>query len=228
MRKDSIVIVGTGGHAREVHEILLAQHDAGRGGSPAGFIEPDEEALAENAGRTQPLGGFGWLEQGDRSRISVICAVGTPSHCERLSRRIHELGYRFANAIAPDAWIARSASLGSGVMLFPGVVVNADARIGDHVTLNVGSSVSHDSIVGDFCSLGPGVRVAGNASLGAGCFVGMGANVIQGVRIGERTVVGAGAVVLEDLPAEVTAVGLPARVVGPASTTPLARRSKRP
>jgi maltose O-acetyltransferase len=43
--------------------------------------------------------------------------------------------------------------------------------------------------------------------------IGSGAVVIQGVRVGAGTTVGAGAVVVRDLPAGVTVVGVPARVV---------------
>jgi len=42
--------------------------------------------------------------------------------------------------------------------------------------------------------------------------VGTGASVIPGRSIGARTTVGAGAVVVDDLPADVVAVGVPARV----------------
>jgi acetyltransferase-like isoleucine patch superfamily enzyme len=44
-------------------------------------------------------------------------------------------------------------------------------------------------------------------------FLGIGAKVIPGVKIGAGTTVGAGAVVIEDLPENVTAVGVPARVI---------------
>ena len=44
-------------------------------------------------------------------------------------------------------------------------------------------------------------------------WLGGGAIVLPGVTIGDNTVVGAGAVVTRDLPANVVAVGNPARVV---------------
>jgi maltose O-acetyltransferase len=51
------------------------------------------------------------------------------------------------------------------------------------------------------------ISVGDNVWLGGGVIVG------TGVSIGENTVVGAGAVVIKDLPANVIAVGNPARVI---------------
>jgi maltose O-acetyltransferase len=50
-------------------------------------------------------------------------------------------------------------------------------------------------------------------TIGANVWLGGGVIVLPGVTIGENTVVGAGAVVTKDLPADVVAVGNPARVV---------------
>ena len=49
--------------------------------------------------------------------------------------------------------------------------------------------------------------------IGRNCWLGAGVIVLPGVSIGENTVVGAGSVVTKDLPANVIAVGTPARVV---------------
>ncbi|MCF6743525.1 sugar O-acetyltransferase [Blastococcus sp. KM273128] len=50
-------------------------------------------------------------------------------------------------------------------------------------------------------------------TIGDNVWLGGGAIVLPGVTIGENTVVGAGAVVTRDLPADVVAVGNPARIV---------------
>ena len=43
--------------------------------------------------------------------------------------------------------------------------------------------------------------------------LGTGAKVIQGIHIGENTMIGAGAVVISNIPANCTAVGVPAKVI---------------
>lgn len=73
--------------------------------------------------------------------------------------------------------------------------------------------MSHDTKLGDYSTLNPGVNLAGNVSIGEGCYLGIGCSVIQSITIGPWTTVGAGAAVTRDLPANVTAVGVPARVI---------------
>jgi acetyltransferase-like isoleucine patch superfamily enzyme len=73
--------------------------------------------------------------------------------------------------------------------------------------------VHHDCVIDDFVNLNPGVTLAGNVHVGEGSFIGVGATVIENLVIGEGSIVGAGAVVIKDLPAHVTAVGVPARIV---------------
>jgi serine acetyltransferase len=44
-------------------------------------------------------------------------------------------------------------------------------------------------------------------------FIGTGASIINQITIGDNTVIGAGAVVIRDIPSDVTAVGVPAKIV---------------
>jgi sugar O-acyltransferase (sialic acid O-acetyltransferase NeuD family) len=186
-----------------------------------GFIDETADGSERFLNGFPVLGDFSWFSRASLDDVAVICAVGTPSIAQRLVERATELGLDFATATSTLAWVATSATVGAGAMLFPHVVVNANAAIGRYATLNVAATVSHDSRIGDFCSVGPGAHVAGNVVLGRGCFVGMGANIIQGVSVGSGSVIGAGATVLADLPDGVTAVGTPARIVGPARDLPL-------
>jgi UDP-perosamine 4-acetyltransferase len=223
MTSRRIVIVGAGGHAREVLEVLLACRRAGQDIELLGFIDEGRDG-AKSLNGLPVLGDMRWLERADRDRVEVICALGTPSLCAKVAEDLRGMQLRIGSAIAPTAWIAESARVGQGVIIFPNAVVSANCGIGENVSLNVMASISHDTQVGRYCSIGPGARLAGNVTLGERCFVGMGANVVQGVNVGSRSVIGAGAVVLHDLPPGVTAAGVPARILGPASDKPMAHR----
>jgi acetyltransferase-like isoleucine patch superfamily enzyme len=57
------------------------------------------------------------------------------------------------------------------------------------------------------------VHIAGNVSIGECVEIGVGTKVIQGKSIGDNSIIGAGAVVVRDIPANCTAVGVPAKPI---------------
>ena len=91
--------------------------------------------------------------------------------------------------------------------------MTTDVQIGRHVILNLGSTVSHDSVVGDFVTVSPGVSLCGKVTVREGCDLGTGCRIIQEVKVGEWSVLGAGTVAVRDILANVTAVGVPAKVI---------------
>ena len=208
-----VVIIGAGGHGREVADILRDQARADSELEPVGFADENRDLHGRQFDGLPVLGDWSWFEGTDRTDLAVICAVGSPHICRRLVERAHRIGLSFVSAISPLACISSFARLGEGVTVFPNVIVNTGAFIDSYSILNVGVVVSHDSIVGPYSIINPGVRLAGNVTIGAGCYIGMGANVIQGRTVGGSSVVGAGAVVTRDLPTGVTAVGVPAKII---------------
>lgn len=213
MSPGRVVIVGAGGHAREVADILRDRARVGAGPRLLGFVADDPENYPAEIGGVPFLGDWGWFDTADPEGLAVVCAVGLPQLRRHLVARAESRGLRFANAVSPLAYVSPGASVGAGVMVFPHAFVSAGSSLGDHAVVNVGASVSHDARVGRFATLGPGVRVAGYADVGEGCYLGVGSSVIDRVSVGAWATVGGGACVTKGLPDNVTAVGVPARVI---------------
>ena len=206
---EQVVVLGGGGHTKVILDIFRA---AGRY-QIAGCIVQDPAACST---LHVPI-------LGDDSNLPAIylsgvrhafVAVGDNRLRRRLTQRVAELGFQLANAVSPNAVLSPTVSVGTGVAIMAGVVINACTRLGNGCIINTGATVDHDCTIGNWAHVAPGTNLAGCVTVGEGVFLGVGSRAIPNVTIGEWTVVGAGAVVIRDLAPGVTAVGVPAKVKG--------------
>ncbi len=110
--------------------------------------------------------------------------------------------------IHPAAVIGRRFVIDHG----DGVVIGETSEIGDDVTVYQGVTLGGVSPAVDSRTQANRKR---HPTLNDGAIIGSGAQVLGPVTIGEGARIGANAVVHRDVPAGVTAVGIPARVVMP-------------
>ncbi len=105
----------------------------------------------------------------------------------------------------------------TGIEIHPGATIGRGLFI-DH---GMGTVIGETSEIGDSCTLYQGVTLGGTGkehgkrhpTLGNNVVVGVGASVLGSITIGDNCLIGAGAVVLRPVPANCTAVGVPAKVV---------------
>lgn len=122
-------------------------------------------------------------------------------------------GAHIATLIHPKAEVSERAIISSGTLILAGAVVNILASIGKGCIINTGVTVDHDCCIGDYSHLAPGTHFAGTITTGTGVFLGVGCSVIPNLEIGDAVIVGAGSTVISDLPDNVTAVGVPAKII---------------
>jgi sugar O-acyltransferase (sialic acid O-acetyltransferase NeuD family) len=210
--RSEVVIVGAGGHAREVIDVIEAMNGLEPRFDIVGYIvEPGRARTGENVNGYPVLGGLDWFV-GRAAAVRAICAVGAPELRHRLAERVAQLGVSFFNAIHPDAKMTQWVTLGDGVVVAAGCVLTNQIQLGNHVHINIGCTLSHNTKLEDFATLAPGVHAAGGVVFREGCNIGVGASFIPRVEVGAWSVVGAGAVVIHDVPRDSTVVGVPARV----------------
>jgi sugar O-acyltransferase (sialic acid O-acetyltransferase NeuD family) len=200
-RRRPLCILGAGGHAKVV---IATARAAGHVDVEVYDDDPARVGTTLLAARVVgPLAAV--LDDPDRD---AVLAIGDNAARHRLGSlaRCH-----LVTLVHPTAHVHETVTLGAGTVVFAGAVIQPDTRLGTNVIVNTSASIDHDCILGDAVHVAPGTHLAGNVTLGDGVLLGVGTSVIPGRRIGAWTTVGAGAAVTSDLPAHVTAVGVPAR-----------------
>lgn len=196
-----VFIIGAGGHAKVVADILLLQ-----GYTIVGYLDDNPAAWD-----TRPLGlpVLGSIDSYAQFNPDALALGIGANHVRRaLFERIPGL---WINAIHPTATIASSVQMGQGIVAAAHSVINPDTKIGNGVIINTGATVDHDCNIGDYAHIAPGAHLAGSVVIGSGTLVGIGAQIVPSCSVGERAIIGAGATVIGDVPPHVTAVGTPAR-----------------
>jgi sugar O-acyltransferase (sialic acid O-acetyltransferase NeuD family) len=211
-----VIVVGCGGHGREIYRIIDAVNAASPNGPrwrTLGFV--DDTPSEANLKRIQGLGTFylgstGWLRSAPPGTCVVI-GIGDPRVRRTVALRVEAYAMPVASLIHPTATVDADTIAGEGLVAFAGARVTTNVRLGRHVHLNQNATVGHDCVLGDFVSVNPLAAVSGECLLGSGVLIGTNATLLQGRRIGDDATVGAGAVVVRDVASAAIVKGVPAR-----------------
>lgn len=193
-----LVIIGSGGHASVIVDLLLHQ-----GRTIVAAVSPNE--IKDNS----PLKGIKrlmtdakLLDAYSPEEVDLINGLGAlPGNTLRtkLFNYFSDYGYKFQSVIAPSAIIAGGVILEDGVQVMHGAIIQTNASIAKNCIINSGSIVEHDCIIGAHNHIAPSATLSGGVITGNQVHIGTGANVIQNIIVGQRAVIGAGCTIIKDV-----------------------------
>jgi len=206
-----IVIIGAGGQARVVYEILRYNRNMEIFAFIDNIIKGSEEKIME----IQVLGDHSILPKLIKEGVKgYIVAVGDNKIRMQHFNKCLSMELIPINAIHPTAHIAyNGVKIGKGVVIATGATIATGTTIGDNVIINTGAIIEHEDVIEDHVHIAPGVVLAGRITVKENAFIGAGSVVKEYITIGKNTIIGAGSIVLEDIPDNVVAVGAPVKVI---------------
>ena len=148
----------------------------------------------------------------------VLIAIANSQIREKLANQLTSDGLQLWTVQADNVVIMDNIQMAEGAALSPFVSITSNIKIGKCFHANLYSYVEHDCVIGNYVTFAPGVKCNGNIHIEDHAYIGTGAVIKQGTPdkplvIGKGAVVGMGAVVTKSVPAGVTVVGNPARIL---------------
>ena len=178
-----------------------------------GFIDNDPSKHNTPFMGYEVLGPYEILRQTRFRRCKVINAISRDCQTRReTTGQLTEVGASFVNIVHPSVNL-KYVSMGTGNLVHEGVIIQPGAELGNHSVISVGAGIGHESRLADYVFMGPKAHVAGLVCVQEGTYLGIGACVLPRRSVGPWSIVGANATVTKDVPAHVTVVGTPARII---------------
>lgn len=183
---DTLLIVGAGGHGRDIAATARALNIRYR-------ICDDDPAL--------------WIPVPTQWDGPWVIGIGDPKIREEMAGRF--LGPA-ATLIDPRSVVGDDIGIGEGTVIGAGCTLLTECTFGRHVHVTYGVNATRAHF-DDYATIGPGVTFCGYSHVGRRAYIGAGATIRNKVHIGDDAVVGAGANVVADVTPGATVVGNPAR-----------------
>lgn len=214
---ENIVVIGSGGHGREIVEVCLAVGRAEPGRVHLVGVIDDGPRAGDLARLTDAgiaylgtVAAWPWSSYA----CSFVVGVGDPSARRRIADSLVARS-RPTTLVHPDATIGSQVTLGPGCVVFAGARLSTTAQLGAHVHLHHNVTVGSEAVVDDFTTVNAGATVGPNTHVGSGVLVGAGAVVLDGRHVGDGSTVAAAACVVRDVASGTVVAGVPAAVLPP-------------
>jgi sugar O-acyltransferase (sialic acid O-acetyltransferase NeuD family) len=206
--ENPVLIFGTGGLGRAALEIFEKN-----GVTVYGFLSDNKEEHGKEIDAVTVLGSTD--DEGLLKLVGKKCEAFVATDDNRLRKSLVKMLHddrkvQPANAVHPDALVAKSATIGYGNFINQGVRVGAGTAVGSQCLLHSGALIDFDVKIADFVQVGAGAVIGSGVTLEEGAFIGTGATIVSGITIGKGARVGAGSVVVAPVGAKETVFGNPA------------------
>jgi sugar O-acyltransferase (sialic acid O-acetyltransferase NeuD family) len=211
---EKIVLVGAGGHCKVIIDIIKSD-------SKYDIVGVTDRAYATSHDKfvldIPIIGDDSSLEElyknGVKNAFVCVGALQNIPIRDVIYNKLKDIGFNIPVLIHKYAIVSSYANIASGTCVMAGAIINPGAFIGENCIVNTGAVIEHDCTVQRNTHISPSASIAGGVSVGFSTHIGMGSTIIQGVHIGNNVVIGAGAVVIENIVDNVTAVGVPSKII---------------
>lgn len=203
MRK-KVVIIGAGGHAKVIADIILKSGD-----KVIGFLD-DNQKIGTQVLDYKVIGNINDIANINKNYYYVI-GIGDSKSRYEIYNKYRNIKYY--TAVHPSAVIAKDVIIGTGTVIMANAVINNCTCIGDFCIINTACVIEHNSIIGNFVHISPTSTLSGTVKVCDFVHIGTGTKVKNNININKKCIIGVGSVIIKDIDEEGIYVGVPAKKI---------------
>ncbi len=191
---NDIILIGGGGHCKSVIDVIEQE---GRF-EIAGIVDKPEFLGSDVLGYSV-IGDDSDLVDLARKYKYALVTVGqikSPLLRIKLFDLADKTGFVLPSIISPSAYVSQYASIGNGVVIMHGALVNVNTTIGDNCIINSKALIEHDCQIFKHCHISTNATINGGVIVEEGCFIGSGVTTKESIIIQKNNFIKAGSIVV--------------------------------
>jgi sugar O-acyltransferase (sialic acid O-acetyltransferase NeuD family) len=200
-----VYLIGTGGHSKQVTDILIENEYNILGA----FDNFKKDITYRNI---KILGNIEEIENIVPINSNLFITFGDNNYRQVIYTKFKD-NYNFINCISGKSTISPTCILGYGNYIGNYTKLGEDCLIGNLNILNEGSIIGHDTIIGDFNHLSLNSSTGGNVIIGNLNLFGINSTVIPKIKIYDNNIIGANSLVIRNIKFNSTNVGIPSKII---------------
>ena len=208
-RKSNFIILGAGGHARVLLDIIKLQQC-----NIIGLVDTDSNLIGKDINGIPVIGDDKIIVSYNKREVNLVNGIGGVFDTKKRAEIyffFKKYGYSFARIFHPKAIISQDVIIGEGSQILAGAILAPGVKVGENCLINHLTCLDHDSTVDSNVIIAPGAVICGNVSIDEGAFIGAGSVCLQGITVGKNALIAAGSTVVSDVKPGKKVKGSPAR-----------------
>ncbi len=187
---DKIIIIGCGGHARSIIDLIESSKEWEIKGLVGQPNEINNSLLGYKIFDTE--NNLEKISKKFSNAVIGVGQIGLPSKRIEIVNKLKNNNFQLPIIKSKFSVLSKHSFVEEGTTIGHGAIVNANVKIGKYCIINSASLIEHDSRVGDFCHISTGVIINGNVEIGSGSFIGSGTIIREGIKLPPNTIISAG------------------------------------
>jgi sugar O-acyltransferase (sialic acid O-acetyltransferase NeuD family) len=207
----NIVIVGSGGLAKEVKNLIEDINQQKEQWNLLGFIDSWGKSKGDNVIDGKSVIGtiddFNMITE----QMYAIIAIGFPDKLRDAASKISNPNILFPNLIHPATLVRNDIKIGKGNIITFGNFMSCNIELGNFNFFNTKCAVGHDTKIGNYNIFNPNVQISGNVTIGNENYFGMNSSILQNKNIGNNNKIDAYSFVIRNIKDGNVYFGIPAK-----------------